>query len=243
MVRKLTRKFNKRKIRAILLILLLAVILCIFLRSSIFSIKTIEISGLNLLKEDYILNNIDFKKGNNIFRPDMDTNEADLTALPMISRAEISRRLPDKVRISIMERVPLALLPLESSCVQVDEKGIYLGTGSYGDAGLPLINHLEVDIGELGEKIKGENLDKVLNGIAQMPPELRERISEVNYSAQEGFVCYTLDGIQCRMGFPKDMYEKGKALLDILTNLQHEGRKVVYINMAYVGSPVVKYEE
>ncbi|MCQ2559799.1 MAG: cell division protein FtsQ, partial [Clostridia bacterium] len=138
---------------------------------------------------------------------------------------------------------PLALLGTHNKCVQSDAEGVYLGVGSYGDLGLPLINNQEITLGKPGEKIQGKNLDKILTGVAQIPSELREKISEINYTDEEGFVFYTLDGIQCRIGFPEDMSKKGQALLDILSNLQNQGHKVVYINMSYVGNPVVKYEE
>lgn len=63
-----------------------------------------------------------------VWRADLPTLSAELTRLPGVRRAIVTRVLPDRLRVRIVERAPLAVLRTSSGhFVWVDEEGVMLG--------------------------------------------------------------------------------------------------------------------
>ena len=135
-----------------------------------FALKTIEVTGavhtprgaVDAVTRAYV--------GGNLFKLDIANVQNDLGKLGWVSRIEAEKKLPDTLRIRIVERTPVALLQAGDKLQYVDESGAAFAELSpqVGDGDLPLIT--------------GGNATAcvaLLRSLRARDPELYGRVSEI----------------------------------------------------------------
>jgi cell division protein FtsQ len=121
--------------------------------------------------------------GTNLFHLDIARLRRDLSVLPWVSRVEIEKKLPDTLRVVIVERTPVALA--ENGAVSyVDERGAAFAelSPSVGDPDLPLITGARGD--ELARCVA------ILRALRTRDPEIYARISEVRPVPPAGYAFF-----------------------------------------------------
>lgn len=239
-------RFNRRKnkhntFESLFFILLVLIAGYVFLKSPLFDIQNIEVRDNQYLTEESVRAATDVTTGVNIFKVNLAEAAEQLEKVPMIKDARVVRALPATVVITVVERRPIGLLPLETSFVEVDQEGICLREASPATIGIPVITGLEVSFLSLGDVVQAANLDDALLMICSLPDEVVDNLSEVHVDPDGRIIAYTLDRIQCRLGGAVDTEEKGKVLARILNELQKQDAKVKYVDLTSVGKPVVRY--
>ena len=73
-----------------------------------FAVKTIEVSGAAHTSREALNAVTSAYAGANLFKIDIARVQSDLRALPWVSRIEIEKKLPDTLRIRVVERTPWA---------------------------------------------------------------------------------------------------------------------------------------
>lgn len=133
------KRIKKRKYRIVrlrssralltLLAFLLVILSSIFLlRSSFFRISEIEVIGADEDKRAEILRASGVKTDESIFGFNAKTAKAAIENIFEIKQATVTRVLPDKVRIEIVERKALFILSALGRCCGVEEDGTVLST-------------------------------------------------------------------------------------------------------------------
>lgn len=211
-------------------------------RSSVFEVREIRVTGNNSLSREKIVSSAGINPGENIFKLDLKSAAEKIKVISMIKSVDMSRNLPWTVEIRVEERKPVALLPVDSGFIQVDDEGFYIQKGNVGLNGLPVITGLKFEVPSPGGQVKAEKLVKALEVVRGFPGELLPLLSEV-YTDGDQAVVYTLDGVQCRLGTLADLKQKGEVLVKILGGLKTKDKRIEYIDLSFTGSPVVKYIE
>jgi len=149
-----------------------------------FAVKTIEIDGalhtpradLDRITSHYI--------GLNLFQIDIVRVQNDLGGLAWVSRIDIEKKVPNTLRIKIVERKPVALVRVNDTLRYADEKGVAFAelSPSVGDDDLPLIANAS-----------GEELTRTIAFLADLrhrDPNVYARISEVRPVPPRGFAVF-----------------------------------------------------
>jgi cell division protein FtsQ len=149
-----------------------------------FAVKAIEVTGathtpraaLDAITKQYA--------GLNLFRIDIDRVQHDLGGLPWVSRIAIEKKLPDTLRIIIVERTPVALLQSGGDLRYVDVQGVSFAdlSPTVGDSDLPVITHAS-----------GSELVRSVRLVAELrakDPQVFSRISEIRPIAPNGFAVF-----------------------------------------------------
>lgn len=128
---RIKRKKKKRKkksplIRLIVLLSMIAIVICC-LKLPVFDIKSIEVTGNEVIKDSQIRKESTVKKGDNFFQIRKKSIENALLENPYFESVKINKDIPDTVKIQVVERVPCAILPYGDKYVVLDEGGIVLG--------------------------------------------------------------------------------------------------------------------
>ena len=127
------RKARLKKIRKILLILLAAVILAgilawLFFSSNIFAVSEITVNHNTLKSDKNIIYESGIKVGENIFQyRTSKAKEAILSQNPYIVDVEISRKLPNKVIITVKEHAPVVAIKYNGQFLILDKNGKVAG--------------------------------------------------------------------------------------------------------------------
>ncbi|MCL6610776.1 MAG: FtsQ-type POTRA domain-containing protein [Peptococcaceae bacterium] len=229
-------------LQSVFFIVLILTAAYVLARSPVFEVREIRVAGNSSLTPETIISASGINQGENIFKLDLKSSAGKLKSIPLVKSVEMARRLPSTVEIKVEERKPRALLPVGDGFIQVDEDGVCLQKGDLAGSQLPVVTGVNFSAPAPGGQIKSEALDRALAVVMELPAGLLPMLSEVNVSGDQ-FVAYTLDGIQCRLGMPGDIGQKGEVLMKVLNELKVKGKRIEYIDLSYTGSPVVKYAE
>lgn len=131
----------KRKIFGFFfLILIILSLVIILLKTPLFSVKTLVIEGNDAVSDETISYVSGFSVGESIFARGNSYAEKALTALPYISEAKISKKLPSTVNITVTELGGAYLLKTDKRNIIIDKNGKSIKEPSDGDEiGLPVI--------------------------------------------------------------------------------------------------------
>jgi len=149
-----------------------------------FAVKHIEIDGevhtpraeIDRIAQRYI--------GLNLFQIDIARVQRDLGGVGWISRINIEKKLPDTLRIKLIERTPIALVRTGGTLRYADPQGVAFAelTPAAGDDDLPLITDAEG--GELTRAVA------LLRDLREHDREIYSRVSEVRPVPPRGFAMF-----------------------------------------------------
>jgi len=104
-----------------------------------FGISKLHLTGQNRTAPQTILAVLNFKPGQSIFDADVQMARARLTRLPWVASAEVTRRYPDSISVSIVEKQPFALWQSPKGLFVIERSGaVITGTTFEAFAKLPL---------------------------------------------------------------------------------------------------------
>ena len=90
------------------------------------TVREIEILGLKETSRESALRALAIQPGASILTFDPRSAKAALETLPWVRRAAVERHLPDRIRLSLIERQPLALWQRAGKLSLIDEEGIVI---------------------------------------------------------------------------------------------------------------------
>jgi cell division protein FtsQ len=260
-------RHNKSKniykwLKSILIFALFTAILVLVGLSPAFNIKSIEVSGNKHYDSQDIVDVTDITIGSNGFRTigsslfnilTLRYGNAEkliLKARPYVKEVKVKFLPPSKVKIDLIERNPVAVVPYYGTGLIIDNEGYILGTEPAEErSGLPIIVGLKFENFELGQPIKLDDqlcltqAFSVIKAVSESDKDDNFKIGELIESidvSDENKVCLFIDSrIVVNLGnlkdldyrirllkqlFLKNIKEEDKGLLDFTT-----GENVVFI--------------
>jgi cell division protein FtsQ len=88
-----------------------------------FGISQVHIAGNARTKPDDIANVLGFAPGQSIFGADVHAARARLMGLPWVADAEVRRRYPDDISVSVVEKLPFALWKAPDAVYVIERSG------------------------------------------------------------------------------------------------------------------------
>lgn len=137
-----------------------------------FAVREIDIEGLERLDASRVRVWLGMVEGSSIWEASPQDLEARLEAQPAIAKAEVRRYLPNRLRVTIRERHPRAILRTSGGLFLVDQAGVVLDRADRGADDLPIVS---VDAASW-RRAHPERAQPEL----PMPRELREAVRVAN---------------------------------------------------------------
>lgn len=175
---------------------------------------------------------------------DVDTNAArrGVEHLPWVDRATVVRRWPGEVRITVVEREPVAMTPTDGNRMAlVDRTGRVLDTVDAPVARLPLLTDLP-PAGPPGSTLGRDDVAALAVAVA-LPAELRARtvgIAPTGGDQQEVEIRLSPEG-SVRLGPPVDLDRKFDAIRAVLAQVDLSNLAVLDVRRP--DSPVLTRRE
>ena len=107
-------------------------------RVALASEDQIEVTGNRYVSRSLITEKFAPDFGRSILEVPLDARRASLEAIPWIEQASVERALPNRLRVELTERVPVAFLRAGNQLTLVDETGILLDRPLEGDFHFPV---------------------------------------------------------------------------------------------------------
>ena len=124
------------KIPVLIIVLVLAVVTTIALMLPVFNVVEVYCEGNSEVKTEDIITAAKLETGKNIFLENLGRAKRSVESITNIKSAEIRRVFPNKICISVSERVPFAYVPSNGGVALVSEEGIVLKVSDGGEAAM-----------------------------------------------------------------------------------------------------------
>lgn len=217
-----------------------------FLTSSEFALRHLELKTNGYLNENEVAEIAQINPSGTVFSFDIDKAEARLLERPEIVSAAIERRLPDTVKVTIEERVPVAWVACPElgmagrnplSGVLMDAEGtIFKCQGALWEVArnLPVIEIKGADEEEfvLGQQMIHKETERALSLVNRINEEVQgewtvKRVAVVNFYS---LLVTSNDNVEATFG----MYEHERQLNDLIAARRHAAeteRELSWINL------------
>ena len=199
-----------------------------------FALKTIEVTGavhtpraaVDAVTRAYV--------GGNLFRLNISSVQSDLGKLGWVSRIEAEKKLPDTLRIRVVERMPVALLQAGDKLRYVDESGAAFAelTPSAGDGDLPIIANAA-----------GAELQRCvvfLRALRARDADVYARLSEIRPVAPDAFALFDRQLGTVIYANANDLSPKWRDLYAIARSEQFDRGAIEYADLRFADRIVIK---
>lgn len=211
----------------------------------LFQVAEISVEGISALPEDKVVSISGIQEGENIFFVNTWAAKASLRQNPFVQEVKIRRALPNKVTIAITERKSIGYIVTSDGYVQVGEDGLFLAIQQrLSNYNLPVISGVELsDLPPIGGIIQNEKLKQALEILQNCDQSLLDNIAELNVGQDYYILAYTNQKLEVRLGGLDNIESRLQDLNEILTEVvgtKIMADQILYIDMRYEGSPVIK---
>ena len=163
------------------------------------SADQIEIQGSRFVPPEAVAEKFSADMGRSVVRVPLTERREALETLPWVEEAHVQRVLPNRIRVEITERAPVAFLRTGSDLALVDAQGVILDRPADGEFKFPVVS----GIGELTPVATREqhmNLYvRFMKEIEQVTPGADDHVSEADISDSSD-LRVTLTGIGAASG-------------------------------------------
>lgn len=199
-----------------------------------FAVKVINVEGavhtpraaLEAITRQYV--------GLNLFKIDISRVRHDLGALAWVRRVEIEERVPDTLRIHIVERTPVALVMDGGPVRYVDDAAVTFAelSPAVGDADLPVIS------GAAGPELARSVA--LLRDLRTRDPLLYSHVSEIHPIAPHGFAIFDRELGAVVYANGSDLPARWRELYAIVEGEKLGRGAIEYADLRFDGRVVVK---
>lgn len=210
-----------------------------------FQVSEIAVEGTTALTVDKVISLSGIQTGDNFFYLDTWNAKKDLKQNPFVEDVKIRRMLPNKVTIVVTERKSIGYIVTTDGYIQVGEDGRLLAIQqTLSNYNLPVISGIDLsELPAIGGFIENEKLKQALEILQNCDQSLLDNIAELNVGQEYYILAYTNQKLEVRLGGLDNIEQRLQDLNGILTNVvgtKIASDQILYIDMRYEGSPVIK---
>jgi cell division protein FtsQ len=200
-----------------------------------FAVTRVDVEGASRVSADRVRSAAAIPAGANVWRLDPSAIAARVAAVPEIRRAEVIRRVPNRVVVLVEERRPFTLVHA-GRLHWLDEEGHVLGEVLQAVApAVPVVSGLsdaELVAMRTDPSPRARDAVALIRALLRNGGALAAEISEIDVSRGDGPVLYTVDGVEIRLGM-EEWEERLARLERILRQIGRDGEAVRAIDLRF----------
>lgn len=196
----------------------------VYFTSPLALVSAVEVTGNEYLNEADITGIAELHPGMHLWKLNLPGAKDKLLANPWVAKADIDRKFPNIIRVSLRERKGIAVLQGSGSSWVISEDGMIL-TENNGHS-LPWLTGLgeEEDIA-VGSCLEGQAYELALLWLIVFEP-LETQISELNFDSYPAYISiYTTDGYKALFYSHTDPQRRVEDFIAMLRELRGSGLK------------------
>jgi len=211
--RRRPRSRARHRLRALLVLPLVATVAWVLWASPLLGVRSVQVDGAVSLREGEVRDAAGIAAGTPLLRVDVDAARARVARLPQVASVQVTRGWPDRVVITLAERVPLAVVDSAGQQVLVDAQGVLFDTitGAPPAGVVPLA---------VPDPRPGDAATEAgLAALAALPAGVRAQLSGVTATTGQDVTLKLTDGRTVLWGDAGNSAAKGRALTALLDQL------------------------
>lgn len=212
--RRRPRGFGPRLLQLAGVAVAVAVVAWLLLAGPVLAVRAVHVDGLVSLPADQVREAAGIASGTPLLRVDLDTAEQRVSGLPPVASVELTRDWPGSVVITVVERVPVAVVGAAGRRSLIDADGVLFDmvTGAPPDGVVPL------DVAAPGPEDPATRAG--IAAIAAIPAEVREQVSHAAARSPEDIVLTLADGTVVHWGDARESRAKSAALVGLIQQVR-----------------------
>ena len=204
---------NRRPLQLAAAVTVLVAVIWLLLVSPVLGVRAVQVDGLRTLPADLVRKTAGIEPGTPLLRADVDAARARIARLPQVDSVEVTRGWPHTVVVTVVERVPVAVVGEPGQRSLVDRDGVLFDTVS----GEPPAGVVPLDVARPGP---GDPATKAgLTAIEALSATLRRQVASVTATTPDDITLTLTDGTAVVWGGPEKSGRKGDALAAVFVQL------------------------
>ena len=235
----------QRRVFFIPLLLLVFVVVAVvtFASSQVFDVTNIEVSGNRYLSDKEIRLLVDISPGQNIFLAPISMISKSMQKVPRIADVSITRRLPNTLEVTVIEKKAVAYIAYAGYFIEVDGFGEAISVAELiQDYDIPIISGIDVTYVSIGDAIEPSEGVKNAAYISELLSSSGvSNLSEIVFKDVRDISLMTSDGIKILLGSLKGIESRVSLISPLLASTRERSQKPKRIDVRVESKPVFIY--
>lgn len=218
----------KKKVKLAFLLLLLLLFCWQLVQAPWFlAVREVEVKNISILSPWEVEQIAGIYRGTSLLKVDVKQMRLRLEADERILQAEVKRRLPYTLVITVQENVGVAAIPYFNSWLEVNQEGRVLSvTNHFSGLNLPIVTGLRMSVVKVGDILSDQAGWNVASAcLSQLPTTLLGQISEINVGDPGSMILYSRDPLRILLGDSKNLAQKFRALSGMLGRVREDHKE------------------
>jgi cell division protein FtsQ len=144
--------------------------------------EQIELSGNHIVTREAVLKQFVEDRNRSVLRMSLDLRRSQLEQIPWIESATVERILPNRIRIELTERTPIAFVRNGDEVALIDPHGVILDRPRDADFQFPIVSGVSEDLPRDQREKRIELYQEFMKDIELVRGGSSENVSEVDLS-------------------------------------------------------------
>ena len=208
--------------------------------------EQIELNGNHIVSREVVLQQFIHDRNRSVLRVPLEARRGQLEQIPWVESASVQRILPNRIRIELTERTPVAFARNGNELAVIDAHGVILDRPREEDLHFPIVNGVSEDLPRDQREKRMQTYEEFMKDIELVRPASSDRVSEVDLSNPKDLrvvitgLANASDSQAVTIHFgSNDFTGKYKMLVDNFSQWQANAGRVQSIDLQYARQVVV----
>jgi len=206
----------------------------------------IELNGNHVVSREAVVQQFLHDRNRSVLRVPLDARRSQLEQIPWVESASVQRILPNRVRVELTERTPIAFARNGNELALIDAHGVILDRPRGEDLHFPVVTGVSEDLAREQREKRMQSFQEFMKDIDLVRGGSSQNVSEVDLSNPKDLrvvmtgLASAVDSQAVTIHFgSSDFTGKYKMLVDNFTQWQANAGHVLSIDLQYSRQVVV----
>jgi cell division protein FtsQ len=142
----------------------------------------IELTGNHIVSREAVVQQFAHDRNRSVLRIPLDTRRSELEQLPWVESASVQRILPNRLRVELIERTPIAFLRNRNEIALIDAHGVVLDRPEGEDLNFPIVTGVSEDLSRDQREKRMQSYEEFIKEIDVVRAGSSKNVSEIDLS-------------------------------------------------------------
>ncbi len=144
--------------------------------------EQIELNGNHIVSREAVLQQFLSDRNHSVLRVPLDVRRSAIEQIPWVESASVQRILPNRVRVDLIERTPIAFLRNGNELALIDAHGVILDRPRDEDLHFPIVNGVSEDSPREQREKRMQIYQEFMKDVDLVRPASSDHVSEADLS-------------------------------------------------------------
>lgn len=216
-------------------------------QSPVLGLRTVEVGGNHRVQARDVVVASKLTPRDHLLRVSTSGIASQVRGSPWVAEAKVERILPSKIRITVVERVPAAVVVAGEARYMVDADGMVLEqvestatAPAYRGVRLPVVAELPIAALMPGEHVTPVGYRQSLAILDTLPPAIRKQVTVVRAPSSEAIALELSNGPDIAYGAAEAMGDKTFAIRALMERAADESKTIASMDVRVPTRPAIR---